>query len=96
MKQNRFVADIVIVGGGPATLALLCNAAKTNRLNDLVNSGDSIAILEAGLSLGGGALGNFAINSNTSANGFLRCLHKKVYKPGLSAPAASTQNEEDI
>lgn len=70
-------ADIVIVGAGPATLGLLCNAMKTNRLNELVNSGDGIAILEQGLSFGGGDLVNFGINSNTSARGFLKCCFKK-------------------
>jgi len=39
-------ADVVFIGGGPATLGLLCNAQKTNRLNELVGSGDGIAILE--------------------------------------------------
>ena len=29
--NNLHCADVVIVGGGPATLGLLCNAAKTNR-----------------------------------------------------------------
>ena len=39
-------ADIVIVGAGPATLGLICNGLKTNRMNELINSGDGIAILE--------------------------------------------------
>ena len=47
------------------------------RLNDLVATGDGLAILDQGLSLGGGALQNFGINSNTSANGFIKCLYKK-------------------
>ena len=29
--DKRVTADIVIVGGGPATLGLLTNAVKTNR-----------------------------------------------------------------
>lgn len=47
------------------------------RLNDLVTTGDGIAILDQGLSFGGGALQNFGVNSNTSANGFIKCLYKK-------------------
>jgi hypothetical protein len=47
------------------------------RLNELVVKGDGIAILDAGLSFGGGTLQNFGINSNTSANGFIRCLYKR-------------------
>jgi len=30
-SQIAHTTDVVIVGGGPATLALLCNAARTNR-----------------------------------------------------------------
>jgi NADPH-dependent 2,4-dienoyl-CoA reductase/sulfur reductase-like enzyme len=30
-KESQKRVDIVIVGGGPATLALLCNASKTGR-----------------------------------------------------------------
>ena len=43
----------------------------------MVATGDGLAILDQGLSLGGGALQNFGINSNTSANGFIKCLYKK-------------------
>jgi hypothetical protein len=47
------------------------------RLNDLLG-GDGLAILESGLSFGAGCLHNFGLNSNTSANGFIKCLYKKV------------------
>lgn len=30
-KPPMTTVDILIIGGGPATLGLLCNAAKTNR-----------------------------------------------------------------
>ena len=40
-----------------------------------------IAILDSGLSFGGGTLQNYAINSNTSANGFIKCLYRKKPKP---------------
>ena len=30
-SEKRVTVDIVIVGGGPATLGLLTNACKTNR-----------------------------------------------------------------
>ena len=48
-----------------------------SRLADLVQTGEGIAIVESGLSLGGGYLQQFGINSNTSANGFIKCLYKK-------------------
>ena len=39
--------------------------------------GDGIALIEQGLAFGGGHLQNFGINSNTSANGFIKCLYKR-------------------
>jgi hypothetical protein len=45
-KNKQITVDILIVGGGPATLGLICNAAKTGRLNELVNTGDGIGIVE--------------------------------------------------
>ena len=38
--------NIVLVGAGPATLGLLCNAQRSNRLRDLVTRDGGIAILE--------------------------------------------------
>jgi hypothetical protein len=40
--------------------------------------GDSIAIIDEGLSFGGGNLGSYGINSNTSAHGFLKCTSRKI------------------
>lgn len=74
-QQKR--ADIVFIGGGPATLGVLCNAFKTNRLPDLVATGEGIAILEQGMGFGGGDLVSYGINSNTSANGFMKQCYKK-------------------
>lgn len=55
----------------------------TGRLNELVAKGDGIAIIDKGLAFGGGCLQNFGINSNTSANGFIKCLYKrKELNPG--------------
>ena len=45
-KGEQKKVDVLIVGAGPATLGLFCNSIKTNRLNELINSGDSIAVLE--------------------------------------------------
>jgi hypothetical protein len=46
-----------------------------------VSSGDGIAIVEQGLSFGGGSLQYFGINSNTGANGFLKGFYKKKKPP---------------
>lgn len=69
----------MIIGGGPASLGLLVNAVKTNRLNELMQ-GDGIAIVDSGLNFGGGILGKYGINSNTSGGGFLKCTYKKIKK----------------
>ena len=39
-----------------------------------------VAVLEMGQSFGGGSLQFYGINSNTSANGFLKCAFNKSYK----------------
>lgn len=71
--------DVLVIGGGPASLGLMINAFKTNRHGELLN-GDSIAIIDEGISFGGGALINYGINSNTSAFGFLKCTLKRQKK----------------
>lgn len=43
----------------------------------MVAKGESIAVLDQGMAFGGGSLQNFGINSNTSANGFLKCLYRR-------------------
>jgi hypothetical protein len=65
------------VGGGPATLGILTSAAGNHKLHELASSGDGIAIVEQGLSFGGGALQYFGVNSNTGANGFLKGFYKR-------------------
>ena len=63
------------------------------RLNELVGKGDSIAILEANMSFGQGGLHGFGINSNTSANGFIKCLYKRreiAKNPNQSASPSKT------
>ena len=42
-----------------------------------MGKGDGIAILESEMALGAGCLMGFGINSNTSANGFIKCLYKR-------------------
>ncbi len=39
-----------------------------------------MAIVDAGLNFGGGLLGRYGINSNTSGGGFLKCTYKKTKK----------------
>ena len=60
-----------------------------SRLNELVAKGDGLAVIEQGLTLGGGNLINFGINSNTSANGFIKCLYKRRELPNMAAAQAA-------
>jgi ribulose 1,5-bisphosphate synthetase/thiazole synthase len=54
MESNqRQNVDILIVGGGPATLGLLTKAKQVGKFDKLSTS---IAILESGKTLGGGNL----------------------------------------
>jgi hypothetical protein len=39
-----------------------------------------MAIVDAGINFGGGILGRYGINSNTSGGGFLKCTYKKTKK----------------
>ena len=55
-------------------------------MNELVNSGNGCAVIESGLNFGGGALQNFGLNSNTSANGFIKCLYKRKEIPNQPPP----------
>ena len=49
--------------------------------------GDGLAIVDAGLTFGGGILGRYGINSNTSGGGFLKCTYKKITKHKEKAAA---------
>ena len=62
------------------------------RLNELMQ-GDGIAIVDAGLNFGGGILGKYGINSNTSGGGFLKCTHKKTKKKEHHSSLAANENE---
>lgn len=75
----------MIVGAGPATLGLFCNALKTNRLKNLVMEEGGVAVLEMGQSFGGGSLQFYGINSNTSANGFIKCAFNKTFKVSMNS-----------
>jgi cation diffusion facilitator CzcD-associated flavoprotein CzcO len=77
--HNTKVVDLLIIGGGPATLGFIMNALKTNRFPELIQN-DGMAILDAGTSFGGGNLCNYGINSNTSANGFVKSILRKDKK----------------
>ena len=70
-RSETDVATLVI-GGGPAGTAMLTAASKQNRLVPLVEAG--LAIVERGPRLGAGALGSYAIRSDTTAETFLSAV----------------------
>lgn len=53
-------------------------------MNELIASGQGIAILEKKVSFGGGDLQNFGINSNTSSNSFLKATYNKIVRKSLN------------
>ena len=73
-----------MIGGGPAGTAMLTAASKQNRLVPLVEAG--LAIVERGPRLGAGALGGYAIRSDTTAETFLSAVKDNPH-PELAALA---------
>lgn len=69
--------DLLVIGSGPAALGLMVAAIKQQRFTELIQD-DGVAILDDGTSFGGGMLCNYGINSNTSANSFLKCIFRKA------------------
>ncbi|WP_454885732.1 DegT/DnrJ/EryC1/StrS family aminotransferase [Sphingomonas oryzagri] len=63
------VLGAVVVGGGPAGVALLCAAGKTGKLDALASAG--IVMVDRGATIGGGRLGAYEITSDSSAETFL-------------------------
>ena len=72
----------VIVGAGPAGLAPLFAAAYAGNLDDLLAGG--VVIVERGDTVGGGALGQYAIRSDSAAEAFLDIVNRTT-EPALIA-----------
>ena len=65
--------DLVFIGGGPSTISFLSYLFR-NKLNDKVFPFANILIIEKSESFGSGCLGKYGINTNTSAEGFVRLI----------------------
>lgn len=74
----------MVIGGGPAGTAMLTAASKQNRLMPLIEAG--LAIVERGPRLGVGALGGYAIRSDTTAETFLSAVKDNPH-PEIAALA---------
>ena len=68
--------ETVIIGGGPAGLGPLVAADQLGELNKWVNHRRGICVIDGGeaANFGSGALGNYAINSNSPPRDFLENL----------------------
>ncbi|MDF7776965.1 DegT/DnrJ/EryC1/StrS family aminotransferase [Sphingomonas sp. AOB5] len=76
-RRGSFVHDVLIVGGGPAGTALLTAATKRDRLVELAEGG--LAVVERDAVLGRGAIGNYAITSDSTAETFLTAVKDNVH-----------------
>lgn len=61
--------NTLIVGGGPAGLAPLISAGRTGDLEPILAGG--LALAERGPAIGGGRIGGYAINSDSTAKTFV-------------------------
>ncbi|WNO54806.1 DegT/DnrJ/EryC1/StrS family aminotransferase [Stakelama saccharophila] len=77
--KQRF--ETVMIGGGPAGMAVLTAAAKAGRLEEFASG---LAIADAGDRPGSGNLGNYAITSDSTAETFLSAAKDSRY-PELAA-----------
>ncbi|HVI99724.1 MAG TPA: DegT/DnrJ/EryC1/StrS family aminotransferase [Sphingomonas sp.] len=76
------IASLLVIGGGPAGTALLDAATKRGLLPDLAASG--LVMVERDTALGGGRLGRYGINSDSTAETFLSAVKDNVH-PELAA-----------
>ncbi len=67
MSERQF--GVVLVGGGPAGLAVLLAAHKDGRLTEMLQQG--LLIVERSAHIGKGQIGNYAINSDSTGYTFV-------------------------
>lgn len=76
------ILNTVLIGGGPAGVAMLISASKKGRLRALAASG--LAVVERSAALGAGELPGYAITSDSTAETFLSAV-KDNPEPGIAA-----------
>lgn len=69
--RRAAIAEVVVVGGGPAGTALLTAASKQGRLADVSRG---LVMIEREHELGGGRLGRYGITSDSTAETFLSAV----------------------
>ena len=81
VRAAEAVAEVAIIGGGPAGTALLLAASKHGRLGALSRG---LLMVERDGHVGGGRLGRYAITSDSSADTFLTAVKDNPH-PELAA-----------
>jgi len=81
----------LVIGGGPGGLAPLLAAARAGYLDRLLEAG--LVIVDRGSRIGGGALGSYIINSDSSAETFLSCVTTQSH-PLLRAVADTEEGRQ--
>lgn len=69
--QSKYAS--ILVGGGPAGIAVLLSAHRDGTLRDLLRQG--LLIVERSATLGSGQIGSYVINSDSTGATFLDALH---------------------
>ncbi|WP_203308700.1 DegT/DnrJ/EryC1/StrS family aminotransferase [Sphingomonas beigongshangi] len=82
--RDRTIRGCVVIGGGPAGTAMLTAASKQGKLVPLAAEG--LTLVERGARIGPGALGDYAIRSDTTAETFLSAVRDNPH-PELAALA---------
>ena len=80
-QRRPGIAEVVIVGGGPAGTALLTAASKRGLLPQLANG---MVLVERDSAIGGGRLGRYAITSDSTAETFLTAIRDNPH-PEIAA-----------
>src|SRR5271163_2704585 len=86
-SQRQF--GVVLVGGGPAGLAVLLAAHKDGRLTEMLQQG--LLIVERSAHIGKGQIGNYTINSDSTGYTFvdpLRAGNEATLHQILETPIA--------
>lgn len=79
------VVQTLVIGGGPAGVAMLTAASKDGRIDQLGTAG--LVLVERSDTVGAGQLGRYAINSDTTAETFLTAIADNPYS-GIQALAS--------